>query len=184
LRTDEIAGLGFSANSPEWYGGKVEFHATLEDTGSQRAPQYKLILERAVIGSSCRFTRRFGSLCFLRVKIPEGILHRPKLVEYFLRPFVLNGQVFRSFFSKDDHVFLFKTNEMFKGSEICPAPGAKGLSLLEFLNWHNRLDANVNQVGGSDCLVRSAVLTGFPEYGQVGLPLRPWAFEHSPWHTP
>ena len=147
LDKDETAGLGFSEDSPDWYGGKVEFRACLEDKGSQNLPQYKIVLEKPDIGSSCRFTRRFGSTCFLRVKIPEGILHRPRLVEYFLQPFLLNGQVFRSFFAKDDHVFLFRTNETVKGLEINPVPPANGRSLLEFIKWHNPLEANMNQAG-------------------------------------
>jgi hypothetical protein len=151
LQEDEIAGLGFSAHAPDWHGGKVEFRACLEDRGSLHSPEYKIVLEKPDIGSSCRFTRRFGSTSFLRVKIPEKIIHRPgpRLVEYFLRPFVLNGAVFRSFFAKDDHVFLFKTREELKGSEIVPIERSKGLSLVEFLNWHNQLEANANQAGFS-----------------------------------
>lgn len=107
---------------------------------------YKIILDRCTLGPSCRFARRFGSSNFLRIKIPAGTLHKPDngLNLFFSKPFVLWGRVFRSFYAKDDTVFLFRTNEIMENSRIVP-DRVPGLSLLQFLDWHNPLESNSNQ---------------------------------------
>lgn len=153
LEIDAFAGLGFSSENPDWYGGKVHFRAKLMEQG--RAG-FRVLLERAELGPSCRFARRFGSTAFLRVKIPMSVFNKPDngLVDFFSRPFILNGRVFRAFFAKDDNVFLFRTNEIFRGSEICPhSVCMRGLSLLDFLNWHNPLGFNRNQACAPLCCV-------------------------------
>jgi RNA-dependent RNA polymerase len=150
LQKDEFAGLGFSTDNPEWFGGKVEFRGQLQDGGPSNPYAYKVVLEKPQIGASCRFTRRFGSMSFLRVKVPDMFLNRPnnRLTDFFSRPFILNGRVFQTFYAKDDNMFLFRTNEIFKGGSI-QAPGsssqARGFSFQEFLDWHNPLELNTNQ---------------------------------------
>jgi len=137
--------LGFSKDNPEWYGGKVYFRSKLDCT----AGSYKILLERAELGPSYRFARRFGSEFFLRVKIPSKIIKNPrnKLVEYFSRAFVLNGHVFRPFFAKEGTVFMFRTNEAYRGCKIIAGPiESPDLSFLQFLEWHNPLLPNNKQV--------------------------------------
>jgi RNA-dependent RNA polymerase len=150
LSQDPYAGLGHSQAFPGWYGGKIGFTGKLHrDKGS-----YKIVLERCALGPSCRFTRRFGSKNFLRIKIPEPILHSAdnRLIDFFRKPFVLWGSVFRSFYAKDETVFLFRTNEVMMGNEIKPN-GGPGISLLEFLDWHNPPLHNSKQV----CLLSSCI---------------------------
>jgi hypothetical protein len=69
-----------------------------------------------------------------------------RLIDYFCRPFVLWGYIFRPFYAKDDNIFLFKTNEIMDGTKISPTPSPIGLSFLDFINWHNPLELNTGQV--------------------------------------
>jgi RNA-dependent RNA polymerase len=150
--------LGFSDDKPDWYGGKVEFRAKVRDVGTTDAPKYKIVLEKPVLGTSCRFTRRFGSHSFLRVKIPAAILENREheLIKLFCRPFILTGRVFRAFYAKKDHVFLFKTCEVFDGSKLSVLKGTRksGMAWREFLDWHNPLFCNCRQV--NKCCLSSA----------------------------
>jgi RNA-dependent RNA polymerase len=156
----------------------VEFRGRLQDGGPSNPFAYKVVLEKPQIGASCRFTRRFGSISFLRVKVPEMFLNRPnnRLTEFFSRPFILNGRVFQTFYAKDDNMFLFRTNEIFKGGSIQAALGpSRGLSFLEFLNWHNPLRKNTKQA--SFILGRNALwclYRAFTEHGEMGSSICPW----------
>ncbi|RDB26117.1 RNA-dependent RNA polymerase 1 [Hypsizygus marmoreus] len=143
LAINPYAGLGNSHSFPGWYGGKVVFSGKLyRDGGSDR-----IVLNRTYLGPSCRFMRRFGSKNFLRIKIPKTIFHAPhnKLLEFFRRPFVLWGSVFRSFYAKDKNVFLFRTNEVMEDGYIYSDPSLPGMSLLQFIDWHNPLATNATQ---------------------------------------
>jgi RNA-dependent RNA polymerase len=145
LAKDEFAGLGHSADYPDWYGGKIEFRGKLHR--DDEFDSYRITLERCTLGPSCRFSRRFGSKNFLRIKIPSRILHSSHngLIHYFQKPFIVWGRVFRAFYAKDDTVFLFRTNEIFDAPEIRPGH-YPGFSLLQFIQWHNPLEFNHNQV--------------------------------------
>ena len=127
------------------------FRGKLKDESSTGFAKYKVILETPELATSCRFTRRFGSTSILRIKIPEFFLNNPNsgLIDFFSRPFILNGLVFRAFYAKDDHVFLVKTNEIFKHLQVHPPEKSSptcGLPFLELLDWHNPLESNTNQV--------------------------------------
>ncbi|KAF8067671.1 RNA dependent RNA polymerase-domain-containing protein [Lyophyllum atratum] len=141
LSLDPYAGLGHGEQTPGWHGGKIEFRGRLELDGS-----YKVKLERCALGPSCRFARRFGSKCILRVKIKNSLLHSQDngLQDFFRKPFVLWGRVFRSFYAKDATVFMFRTNEGMVNGEIVPNRFS-GFSLLAFLDWHNPPLTNSNQ---------------------------------------
>jgi RNA-dependent RNA polymerase len=152
LSKNEFAGIGFSQDYRDWYGGKVHFRAQLRDLGSEEAPKYKVVLDRPELGTSCRFSRRFGSQSILRIKIPKDTLNRPdnKLVQFFLRPFVLSGKVFRAFYARSNHVFLYKTYETFNGNNVLPTRTTQlNSDLLEFINWHNPLELNTRQASFS-----------------------------------
>ncbi|KAJ7145397.1 RNA dependent RNA polymerase-domain-containing protein [Mycena crocata] len=133
-------------NCPEYhqaYGGKVYFTGTVEVDKEKRV---KIVLDRCTLSSSCRLYRRFGSGHFLRLRIPLRILHNLEngLREFFLKPFVLFGTVFRAFFAKEGTVVLFKTRERYNDGKIQPSP-TPGLTLFEFLDEFNPLKLNSNQ---------------------------------------
>lgn len=153
LLEDPYAGLGFGQKDPDWYGGKVVFRATLKDTKEPGVHNgYDLVLERAELGASCRFTQRFGSKRFIRVSIQNSILTKRNncIIEYFNHPFVLNGRVFRAYFAKDHNVFLVETNEVTDGLKVSESPlppcEQGPLPFLHFLRWHNPLEINAKQV--------------------------------------
>jgi len=124
----------------------------LKNTGTAKLPHYKFTLERAVLGPSRLFMRRFMSKRFLTIKVPKQILNNPNngLLELFLRPFVLTGRVFRAFYAKDENVFMIETDEIMDDGTISasrrPESPTGPCSLQAFLSWHNPLELNKNQV--------------------------------------
>jgi len=150
LRRNPFAGLGFSDEHSEWYGGKIAFRGTLKDLEPKSTTaKYQIVLERAELTASSSFTRRFGSKHFLRLKIPKNVLNKKnnQLERFLKRPFILSGFVFRAFFAKDNNVFLVKTNEAVDGSEISLTKTLPGtMSFLEFLRWYNPFEPNAKQV--------------------------------------
>ncbi|KAG6899618.1 hypothetical protein C0993_008698, partial [Termitomyces sp. T159_Od127] len=144
LARDPYSGLGHSDIIPGWYGGKIDFRGRLERNDDN---SYKIKLDRCTLGPSCRFSRRFGSTNILRIKVAHRqILHSTKndLGNFFRKAFVLWGSVFRAFYAKEGSVFFVKTNEKMINGEII-VNCSPGLSLLDFLNYHNPLDYTENQ---------------------------------------
>lgn len=110
--------------------------------------KFKVTLNKPYLGFSNRFTRRFGSMRFMRVKChPDLVFKRGKdLISFFKRPFVVMTRVFRAFYAKDHNVFLVATNETFSGHEILHSPKLSESSLEDFLTWHNDIRLNESQV--------------------------------------
>ncbi|KAK0490935.1 RNA dependent RNA polymerase-domain-containing protein [Armillaria novae-zelandiae] len=148
LKKDPNGCLGFNEGDESWYGGKVNFRGKLKKTFAKgSSPSFKIVLEKAELGPSNRFARKFGSKSFLRVKVTKECLSYEKdLVSFFKHPFILNGFVFRAFYEKDKSVFLFMTNEVVEGSQISPQRFRPGrISLVDFLDWHNPIIKNTSQ---------------------------------------
>jgi RNA-dependent RNA polymerase len=154
LASNPYGGLGFDEKGEylNWYGGQVLFHGKLQDTSEKgcKKAKYKILLERAELGTSNMFARRFGSKHFFRLKLTKSVLNKDadNLLNYLRRPLILCGSVFRAFFAKSSNVFYVKTNEATDGISIMdgnPLPNV--LSFLEFLEWHNPMQLNMNQVG-------------------------------------
>lgn len=147
LGENPYRGLGFDENREplSWHGGQVLFRAKLElhDTSGSRDVQYKLTLEHAELSFSHKFARRFGSKHFVRMKLTKSVLNKSskQLLDYLRRPLILCGSVFRAFFAKEKNVFYVKTNETFSNA---PVPDV--MSFLEFVNWHNPIELNSEQV--------------------------------------
>ena len=131
---------------------------TLRAAGTDR-PQLSLELEEPSLGSSNRFFRRFGSHRFLQITLHNfksdfrDAAASSALNDYLKRPVVIAGSVFRTFFRKDHHVFLLKTDETVEfsvdGCHIRIPKEPSGLpesDLLSFISWHNDLEVNSNQV--------------------------------------
>lgn len=152
LRGSPYGGLGFNQNDEPlvWHGGQVLFHAKLHNKSrDSKTPQYRLTLEPAELSFSHSFARRFGSKHFLRLKLTKAVLNTNsrQLLDYFRRPLILCGSVFRAFFAKKHNVFYVKTNEGTNGESILPnAPVPGVMSFLEFIKWYNPLELNNKQV--------------------------------------
>lgn len=143
---------------------------------------YKLVLDRGTLGSSCRFTRRFGSTYFIRVKVDKALYYDQsnRLLDYFQHRFVLWGHVFRACYAKDDNVFLIKVNEtMLADGSIAQTEGP---SLDDFINWFNPLDKNQKQVYSSFPDSDIQVLTHLA-YVKMGSEVRTRVFQLSTWAT-
>ncbi|KZT06039.1 uncharacterized protein LAESUDRAFT_680055 [Laetiporus sulphureus 93-53] len=165
FKQDPFGGLGcnddkpYLQDKPDWYGGKVHFIATLHLDGKdqQLGPRFTFSLDPPRLGSSCRFTRRFGSYQFIRVNIPQEIYTKlqnlrcteDELVDFFTRPIVIHSWVFRAVTAKEGTVFLFRTSERWDGREIVTngsrSDSVRELSLPQFLSWHNDPSANQEQ---------------------------------------
>lgn len=134
------------ADSPTWYGGKVNFAATL--VKSER--EFSISLDKPYLSSSSRFYRRFGSSRFIRVSIPDEIIYNsgPAVIKYLQSPVIIWNRVFRAFYHKDQTVFLFQTDETYQGGMVVSPDNESpsGHSFLDFLSWHNDLEVNYNQV--------------------------------------
>ncbi|KAF9268058.1 hypothetical protein L218DRAFT_892734 [Marasmius fiardii PR-910] len=147
---DPFGCLGFREGGDGWYGGKVAFRGRLKQTSSKwaRAHEFKVELERPELSASFRFSRRFGSSSFLRLKIPKELWkHSASLVDFLRRPFVLCGFVYRTIWEKDKTIILQRTNESLPVSGPGPIRSSlrETFSLEEFFENHNPLGLNKNQ---------------------------------------
>ncbi|KAJ3896058.1 RNA dependent RNA polymerase-domain-containing protein [Lentinula edodes] len=146
LNRDPYSALGFVQNS-DWFGGKVVFRAKLkmQVDNPKKPPSFKVELEKAELGASSRFSRRFGSKSFIRIKIPKNLTRYSKeLMHFFRRPFIIAGRVFRAFLEKEKNVFCFMTNENPDLGLVLDTV-SQNLSIDDFLNWHNPIVLNENQ---------------------------------------
>ncbi|KAI0746913.1 RNA dependent RNA polymerase-domain-containing protein [Daedaleopsis nitida] len=139
-------------DDPGWYGGKVHF--TVKVVISKETGQFGFVLDHPALGSSNRFMRRRGSQRFIRARIQKDALKRKgdQLSDFFRRPLVINGAVFRAFFAKEQNVFYVRTNECVQGHgqdlrivQSQSSEQKKEWSLLRFLRWHNDLELNNDQ---------------------------------------
>lgn len=149
-------------------------------------------LEPPVLGPSSRFTRTYGSAWLIRVRISKEIFSKPepseKLRTLLVRPFILNGLVYRFFYANKDHnAYLMATNEAYSGTRLQSFPlwnGQKHLvSFLDFFSTHNNLTDNSHQA-------RSALpwraklmrfLFSFLDNCKMGGADRTWLIEFHSW---
>lgn len=152
LQQNAYGGLGFDeeGNPLSWHGGQIHFRGTLRDVSPKGSKQiaYGIVLERAELGSSDQFARRFGSKNFFRLKLSKAVLNSDseELLRFLCRPLVLCNGVFRAFFAKETNVFFTRTNEQWNGREMTPGAAPGVFAFLEFLDWHNSLERNSSQV--------------------------------------
>lgn len=89
---------------------------------------HALQLRPAKIGASNRFFRKFGDSRFLELKVTKsshpGMIRQNK--DFFLRPFLLMGRVFKFLFVKDSTVILFATE----------GAGLEPVSIRTVIDWH------------------------------------------------
>jgi len=127
----------------KWYGGKVDICAKLK---VGRDGNYRIVVDQARLGSSTRFKRQWGSKAFLFIKIPLYIRNKSdnKLLDFFRRPFILMGRVYRAFMLSDATVHLFAAADNF----LFDSPdGLSDINLFwAFVNFHNPISLNCSQV--------------------------------------
>ncbi|KAJ6489328.1 RNA dependent RNA polymerase-domain-containing protein, partial [Mycena vitilis] len=148
LGKEEFSGLGFSEEAPEWFGGKVQFTAKVVIDKADGDHGLGIVLQKPSLAPSHRFRRRWGSANFLTLTFTREVLNTKtqEITSYVKRPFILLGRVFRAYYAKDLQVFLFRTNELVEGSRVHEIRTlTQGISLGQFLNWHNPLEFNRTQ---------------------------------------
>lgn len=131
--------------------GRVHFIATL--TFDKCSKTLKFELNAAKLGASHNFSRHFGSKYFLYLTLSDGIINqadRLNVLNYLRKPVILCQNVFRAFYLKDNHVYYFKTNELWDiDDKKISSAVSPGLSFLEFIEWHNPIGLNRHQVSDS-----------------------------------
>ncbi|EJU04097.1 hypothetical protein DACRYDRAFT_14289 [Dacryopinax primogenitus] len=132
-------GMGCFSQSSDVFHGKIRFGISVTWTG--RDTQLKL--DPLEIDRFTRLTRRFGSRRLIRMKNVSSYPPNEFMKNFFLQKFVFMGRVYRSFFVKENTVFLIETNETHCGTK---ARDRFRLSLWEFVNWHNPLYCNQQQI--------------------------------------
>lgn len=135
----------------EPYGGLVEFVAKVQIDSNTK--EIKIVLLAPQRCPSTRFSRRFGSKRFFRLRISRNLISSPqgKLIASLIRrPFVVMGKVFRAFTAKDSSVFFVQTFEEEHYGLVKPRTGKPKASdpmpFLDFIRWHNPLEDNHDQV--------------------------------------
>ncbi|KAG6907475.1 hypothetical protein DXG01_008811 [Tephrocybe rancida] len=126
-----------------WYGGQVQQLARiiLGDDG------YKIRLEPMEKRRSYRLARFLSSRRILQLRVPkELVLKENAKVKGFMRQkFILCGRVFVPFFAKDHATYLVETDDNHERKAMAWCGDKFRRSFKDIINWHNRLDLNVNQ---------------------------------------
>ncbi|PWN51943.1 hypothetical protein IE53DRAFT_28075 [Violaceomyces palustris] len=132
LKRDRFSGLGFTEGSPDGskqYGGNVIFEGKISTMTPKRATklrEFEISLYPPRLGQSCRFTRRYGSERFLRLKLDQAFLRdaqnhsvgwekrrevQEELKAFLLRPFLLLGRIYKLLHTKSDTIWLLQVDE-------------------------------------------------------------------------
>lgn len=129
-----------------WYGGRVQQIVRMEivDNGNS----FVLRLDKMQMGRSHRFARYMGSRRILQVKLPEEnyTIKMENVKEWLEQKFVLCGRVFVPFATKEGKVFMMETNENYEREESLTDGDDLRLTLSAFVDWHNPIHLNHNQV--------------------------------------
>ena len=147
-----MRGLGLQGEwqgQANWYGGHIQQIARLEQTNGE----FRLSLAKMEMRKSHRFARFLGSRRLLQISVPTSLMYErgDTLRDFFRQRFVLCGRVFVVLGAKDNKAFLMECPEDYE--RYCSVPGdERRISLEDFINWHNPLSMNGNQVCQSLCV--------------------------------
>ena len=146
-----------------YYGGRIHFTGSVLEVDSSMSDKpnvnskngFHVVLDRPELGFSSRFARRFGSSRFLTLSIPKSLQYirdakkRERLRTFLMSPMIVNGGVYRAFFSREGNVFLVRTDERYANERVIPTHEKSQSplrSLFAFMNWANPMDLNKDQV--------------------------------------
>ncbi|KAJ8078467.1 hypothetical protein PM082_012749 [Marasmius tenuissimus] len=141
-------GLGLMGEwhgAQNWYGGGVQFVATLEQT---RDRKYELHLEPIEMKRSNRYSRLLGSRRMLQIRLQVN-LHTPEdkdaLIAFLSKSFVLNGRIFLPIPPKDNVLYAIEVNADYGRESQAKLGDHYRWTLGQFLDWHNCVEGNDNQ---------------------------------------
>ena len=128
----------------DWYGGRIEQLVRLSKSNGK----FTYRLDRPDLKKSTRFARFLGSRRILKVKLSKDLLYEKgdSVREHLSAPFVLCGRVFVPFASKEGSAYFLEVNEDEDRVLDSSQGDDKRMSLWDFIQWHNPLDLNQNQV--------------------------------------
>ena len=131
------------------FHGQVRFCARV--VWDSKSDCLKLEMERAELGASCRFTRRWGSDFLLRIRVHKDVLNgdksrRSTLESFLLQPVAIFGRIYRFFHASSDHVAFFAAVNETLSTILSDDDSSQFPSLWEFISWHNPIHSNVSQV--------------------------------------
>lgn len=141
-----LGGMGEWKGKENWYGGRIQQVGRLDRTGTQ----FFIRLQKPEIHRSHRFSRFLGSRRILQVRVKEDHLYKygNKIRSLMCSSkFVLCGRVFLPFHAKDSSVYLVETNQGYERTAKFNDGDQFRISLRDFINWHNPLGGNDQQVG-------------------------------------
>ena len=129
---------------PDWYGGRIEQVVRLSKSNGQ----FTYRLDRPDRKKSTRFARFLGSRRIIKVKLSKDLLYEKgdSVRDHLSGPFVLCGRVFVPFASKEGNTYIMEVNEDKDRTPDSTQGDDNRMSLWDFIQWHNPLDLNQNQV--------------------------------------
>ncbi|KAK1232490.1 hypothetical protein PQX77_004341 [Marasmius sp. AFHP31] len=137
--------MGEWRGAENWYGGRVQFVATLEQA---RDKKYELHLEPIEMKRSNRYSRLLGSRRMLQIRLQVN-LHTPEdkdaLIAFLSKSFVLNGRIFLPIPPKDNVLYAIEVNADYGRESQAKLGDHFRWTLGQFLDWHNSIEGNDNQ---------------------------------------
>jgi RNA-dependent RNA polymerase len=144
-------GLGLRGDwegASNWWGGRIQQILRLAKAPPESDQPYVVSLERLESRRSHRIARYLGSRRINQMRIDTELLNkeRGQLHEFLLQRFVLCGRIYRPFASKDGTLYMMETDINYERTTIKDFGDQHRISFASFLNWHNPLYPNSNQV--------------------------------------
>lgn len=113
----------------------------------QSAPKSRVILEKSQMTCSIRAARYLGARRVLYLKVPDNFnSDMAGECEFLGKRLVLLGWMFCTFVAKDGKVYIMKIKEDDDCRPVEEDGNRQRMSLEEFMNWHNFMYLNSNQV--------------------------------------
>ncbi|KAL0578252.1 hypothetical protein V5O48_003747 [Marasmius crinis-equi] len=142
-------GLGLMGEwhgTDKWFGGRVQFVATLEQAKDKK---YGFQLEQIEMKRSNRVARALGSRRVIQIRIGKVNLNsteeRVNVTDFLSQRFVLNGRVFLVIPPKDDVLYAIEVNADYERRSQMQLGDHLRWTLGQFLDWHNPLECNDKQ---------------------------------------
>lgn len=133
---------------PDWFGGRIEQVVRLSKSNGTSGFSYRL--DRPGLQKSTRFARFLGSRRILKVKLSKDLQYEPEEVsgvrKHLSCTFVLCGRVFVPFASKGGSAYMMEVNEEQDRKPDNSQGDGTRISLWDFVQWHNPLTLNRDQV--------------------------------------
>ena len=128
----------------DWYGGRIQQVVRLSKSNGT----FRYRLDQPSMQRSNRFARFLGSRRILQIKLSKDLQFAKDsgIPEHLGSRFLFCGRVFAPFASKDSSVYMMELNEDVDRSLDHHQGDETRISLWDFIEWHNPLSLNMNQV--------------------------------------